>query len=43
LALASQRVVPRVLVEAGHRFRHPVLGSALRHELGKDPGEPAEA
>lgn len=37
LALASQRVVPRVLVEAGHHYRHPELSAALRHELGKDP------
>lgn len=37
LALASQRVVPRVLVESGHHFRHPDLTAALRHELGKDP------
>lgn len=37
LAFASQRVVPRVLVESGHQFRLPLLGAALRHELGKDP------
>ncbi len=35
LALASQRVEPRRLAEAGHRFRFPTLESALRHTLGR--------
>jgi len=34
VALASQRVTPRVLLDAGHRFRHPDLEQALRHMLG---------
>ncbi len=38
-ALASQRVVPSVLVGLGHRFRHPELEVALRHLLGRWPGE----
>ncbi|MFC3850024.1 TIGR01777 family oxidoreductase [Corynebacterium hansenii] len=33
LAFANQRVVPRALEDAGHVFRFPDLGSALRHEL----------
>ncbi|MFG1791392.1 TIGR01777 family oxidoreductase [Nocardia sp. NPDC049149] len=36
LAAASQRVVPAVLEQAGHRFRAPDLGSALSHLLGRD-------
>jgi uncharacterized protein len=35
LALTSQRVVPARLQDAGHPFRHPDLGSALRHLLGR--------
>ncbi|WP_067691440.1 TIGR01777 family oxidoreductase [Nocardia jejuensis] len=35
LALASQRVDPAVLAEAGHRFRFPDLEGALRHILGR--------
>ena len=34
LACASQRVIPAKLQQAGHRFRHPDLGEALRHLLG---------
>lgn len=35
LALASQRVVPSLLIEAGHPFRFPDLDPALRHLLGR--------
>lgn len=35
LALASQRVSAGRLEERGHRFRHPDLETALRHQLGK--------
>lgn len=35
LAGASQRVSPVRLHDAGHRFRHPELESALRHLLGR--------
>jgi len=35
LACASQRVRPRRLQLAGHRFRHPELAPALRHMLGR--------
>lgn len=35
LACASQRVAPRKLVAAGHRFRQPDLTQALRHLLGR--------
>ncbi len=35
LACASQRVAPRKLTEAGHRFRQPDLDQALRHLLGR--------
>jgi uncharacterized protein len=35
LALADQRVVPTKLAALGHRFRHPDLEDALRHELGR--------
>lgn len=31
--LASQRVAPRQLLDAGYRFRFPQLEPALRHEL----------
>jgi uncharacterized protein (TIGR01777 family) len=33
LALASRRIVPRCLIEAGYPFRFPDLETALRHEL----------
>jgi uncharacterized protein (TIGR01777 family) len=35
LVCASQRVAPRKLVAAGHRFRQPDLDRALRHLLGR--------
>lgn len=35
LALASQRVLPAVLIDAGHRFRYESLDKELRHELGR--------
>lgn len=35
LALASQRVSAGRLEQRGHRFRHPDLETALRHQLGK--------
>ena len=35
LAMASQRVVPGRLIEAGHRFRRPDLEQCLSHQLGK--------
>ncbi|MGB9308400.1 MAG: TIGR01777 family oxidoreductase, partial [Mycobacterium sp.] len=35
LALASQRVLPGRLSQAGHRFRQPDLETALRHLLGR--------
>lgn len=35
LACASQRVAPRTLAAAGHRFRQPDLDQALRHVLGR--------
>jgi uncharacterized protein (TIGR01777 family) len=45
LAFASQRVAPRKLAAAGHRFRQPGLDQALRHLLGRrgqrDPKAPA--
>jgi NAD dependent epimerase/dehydratase family enzyme len=34
LAVASQRVVPRWLLAAGHRFRRPSLEQCLRYQLG---------
>jgi len=33
MALASQRVVPRALLDAGFQFRHPTAEDALRFEL----------
>lgn len=33
LALASRRIEPRRLLEAGYSFRFPDLDTALRHEL----------
>ncbi len=35
LALASQRVLPARLRQAGHHFRRPVLEQTLRHLLGR--------
>ena len=35
LLLTSARVKPTVLGDAGYPFRHPELGAALRHMLGK--------
>jgi uncharacterized protein len=37
IAEASQYVRPQRLVDAGHHFRHPELGAALRHVLGREP------
>ena len=34
LAAADQYVVPRTLIDAGHRFRRPTLEACLRHQLG---------
>ena len=34
--LSSARVVPERLLEAGHRFVHPGLETALRHVLSPD-------
>ena len=34
VADASQFVVPKTLLDIGHRFRRPDLGSSLRHQLG---------
>jgi len=34
LAEANQRVLPVKLQNAGHRFRHPLVGDALAHQLG---------
>lgn len=34
LAMASQRVVPRRLIDAGHRFRRSTIEQCLRHQLG---------
>ena len=39
LATASQRVVPRRLIEAGHRLRRRTLEQRLRHQLGHIAGE----
>ena len=33
--LASQRVMPQRLLEAGYQFRHPQIEEALRFELGR--------
>jgi hypothetical protein len=35
MLLASQRAVPRRLLEAGFAFRHPTPEAALRFELGR--------
>ncbi len=37
LALASQRVRPRRLLELGHTFRYVDLAPALRHVFGQEP------
>ena len=34
IAEASQFVVPKALLDAGHRFRRPELEASLRHQLG---------
>jgi NAD dependent epimerase/dehydratase family enzyme len=34
LAEANQRVLPVKLQNAGHRFRQPLVGDALAHQLG---------
>ncbi|BBZ29119.1 nucleoside-diphosphate sugar epimerase [Mycolicibacterium madagascariense] len=34
LAEANQRVQPAALLKVGHRFRQPVIGDALAHQLG---------
>jgi uncharacterized protein len=39
LALASRRIEPRKLLDAGYSFRFPDLETALRHELAALPGE----
>jgi NAD dependent epimerase/dehydratase family enzyme len=36
MILASQRMVPRVLADAGFTWRHPTLEEALRFELGRE-------
>ncbi len=35
LLLAGARVMPKRLLDAGYRFRHPELEAALRHVLGR--------
>lgn len=35
LAVASQRVMPATLLGLGHPFRHPEIGAALAHQLGR--------
>lgn len=35
LALASRRIDPRKLLDAGYSFRFPDLETALRHELAE--------
>jgi uncharacterized protein (TIGR01777 family) len=37
LAQASQCVQPERLIAAGHEFRQPELGGALRHAFGREP------
>ena len=39
LALASRRIEPRKLLDAGYSFRFPDLETALRHELAELHGE----
>jgi uncharacterized protein len=41
LALASRRIMPGKLLEAGYSFRFPELEPALRHELVRRPQEGA--
>lgn len=41
LAEADQRVVPGVLNRLAHRFRHPQLEQALRHQLGRLEATPS--
>jgi NAD dependent epimerase/dehydratase family enzyme len=36
--LWSTRCAPKRLEESGYRFRHPDLGSAFRHVLGRTAG-----
>jgi uncharacterized protein (TIGR01777 family) len=38
LAEANQRVLPAKLQDVGHRFRQALIGDALGHQLGHDPG-----
>ncbi len=38
LAGANQRVNPVKLQTIGHRFRQPLIGQALGHQLGHEPG-----
>ncbi|MFZ5623952.1 MAG: TIGR01777 family oxidoreductase [Gemmatimonadota bacterium] len=38
--LASQRGLPRRLLDSGYRFRHPTLGAALSHVLGRGDQRP---
>ncbi|MFF0813633.1 TIGR01777 family oxidoreductase [Rhodococcus sp. NPDC003318] len=40
LATANQRVLPQVLHDIGHRFRHPALDTSLRHQLGHSREHP---
>lgn len=40
LLLASQRAVPRKLLDGGYRFAHPGLEGALRSALGADGASP---
>jgi NAD dependent epimerase/dehydratase family enzyme len=41
--LASARVHPAKLMQAGYRFEFPVLEPAFRHVLGGDPGTSFQA
>lgn len=40
LLLTGQKVIPRRLIEAGFRFRHPQLSQALQNIFGADPAGP---
>lgn len=42
MLLASQRVLPARLEEAGFSFSHPTLAGALRAVLGRDPRPPGQ-